>query len=79
MSTAARFPQPECRSATTATTYWSGATCQDALTGGAGRDALGFEQGDSDVDDDGKTIDSITDFKGEDRIVFITWISRNAR
>jgi len=44
---------------------------QDSLTGGAGRDAFVFEQSDSDVDEDGKTIDSITDFKvAEDSIVF---------
>jgi len=44
---------------------------QDSLTGGAGRDAFVFEQSDSEVDEDGKTIDSITDFKvAEDSIVF---------
>lgn len=48
-----------------------GGAGQDSLTGGAGRDAFVFENGDSNVDENGKTIDSISDFKvAEDSIVF---------
>lgn len=48
-----------------------GGTGQDTLTGGTGRDLFVVNSGDSDVDANGKTIDTITDFNvNEDTIAF---------